>query len=91
MKKNLIVTRLVPPPPPLSAPDEVVAHYYNTYTWDELESAGYLQELTDEEELEQPNLIAKCVKNLPKTSKQTGLSLNAFEFSVAARGLLRYH
>lgn len=50
----------IPPPPDAHASAEVLNAYFEKYGLDELESAGYVRDLTTAEEKEMDRLAAAC-------------------------------
>lgn len=50
----------IPPPPGLEASTEELSAYFEKYGLDELEAAGYVQNLTPEEENDMQQLAAHC-------------------------------
>lgn len=62
--------RIVPPPPPDGASCEELDKYFTEYSWDELEEAGYLQELSPSELEEMERVAADCRKWLEEKKRK---------------------
>jgi predicted HicB family RNase H-like nuclease len=50
----------IPPPPDAQASDEELAAYFEKYGLEELEAAGYVQDLSQEEQNDMEQLAAHC-------------------------------
>ena len=75
MAKNK--TRIeIPPPPGAKASPEELAAYFEKYGLDELEAAGYVQDLTAEEQSDVEALAAHCQAQVQaRKSARTQLNL----------------
>ncbi len=65
----------IPPPPGADAPPEKLVAYFEKYAMDELESAGYVSELTATEMKEADALAVSCRERVDSRKSRTQLNL----------------
>jgi hypothetical protein len=84
----------IPPPPGSKASDDEVARYFEKYTMEDLNAAGYLRELSPAELKEMDELAAACQSrlNLKKNARtQFNLAMSAEQMDRFVRYANKKH
>ena len=79
----------IPPPPAANAPADELAAYFERYGLDELEAAGYVNDLTAEELKDVEELTASCQSQI-KVRKNARTQLNLAMSSDQLDRFLKY-
>jgi len=84
--------RDIPTPPGAGASAEELATYFEKYGMNELETAGYVRDLTPEEEVEMQALAAHCQVQARQSARtQLNLAMSAEQLDRFTRHANRKH
>lgn len=92
MTKKTTTKKIPPPPGPEASPEELSA-YFEKYGLEELESAGYVEDLSPAERQEMDRLSAECQGRLTERAarKQLNLAMSAEQLERFTRYANKKH